>query len=73
MFVNRPFEPRLMVAGLARILPLSGAPERCFTQVELRNYKHKTRMEKLVKDKYSSSFFRIFINYSHKKLCDIGP
>ncbi len=38
MFVpGRPIQPTRMFVGKARSLPMSGAPERCFTQVGLKN------------------------------------
>ncbi len=53
----------LMLVGKAISLPQSGAPERFFNGVgSCFTNKHKTRLERLSKDKHSS-LLRIFVNY----------
>jgi hypothetical protein len=57
-----------MFAGEARVLPLSGTPERCFTWVGFGlSCKHETRLEKLAKDKHSN-LLQKFVNYGRKKV-----
>ncbi len=47
--------------------------ERCFTWVSFGlTCRHKTRLELLAGDKYSS-MLRTFVNYDRKKLLDSGP
>ncbi len=67
MFVlGKPFKPSLIFVGEARSLPLSGAPERYFTQVASGlSCKHQTRLERLAMDKHSS-LLRKSVNYGRK-------
>jgi hypothetical protein len=49
------FLPSLMFVGEAWNLPYSGVPESCFTQVGSGlTCNHKTRQERLARDKHSS-------------------
>jgi hypothetical protein len=62
-----------MFVSEARSLPKSGAPERSFTQVGSGLIcQHKTRLEKLARDK-PSGLLLIFINYGRKKFYNIRP
>jgi hypothetical protein len=62
-----------MLVGEAGSLPLSGAPEKSFTQVDSwLTYKHKTRLVMLARDKHSS-LLQTFINYRRTKFYNIGP
>jgi hypothetical protein len=47
--LGKPFQSSVMFVGEARILPWSGAPQRCFTLVG--SY---TRLERVARDKHSS-------------------
>ncbi len=59
--------------GKARSLPLSEAPEMSFTWVGSgRTHKYLTKLEMLVKDKYST-LLRTFVNYGRKKFCNFRP
>ncbi len=49
-----------MFVGKARSLPVSLAPEICFTR------KHQTKLERLARDKHSR-YLRKIVNYGHKK------
>ncbi len=59
--LGKHFQPSLMFVGKARSLPLSGARERCFTQVG-----------QLALDKHSNLFTKIR-NLRSKKFYDIRP
>ncbi len=73
MFVpSKPFQPSLMFAGKAGAY-LSGASEKCFTRVcSGITRKHKTRLERLARDKRSCLLQKL-INYGCKKFYNIGP
>jgi hypothetical protein len=52
---GKPFQPSLMFVGKSRSLPYTGATPRCFTWVGFcLTCKHKTRLEKLARNKCSS-------------------
>ncbi len=59
---------------MARSLPQSGARERFFIlgQAPGLTHKHQNRLRRLVGEKHSS-LLRTFVNYGHKKFCNIGP
>ncbi len=62
-----------MFVGEARSLPLSGAPERWFTQVgSSLTHKYQTRLERLNRDKHSS-LLQKSVSYGQKKFYNIGP
>jgi hypothetical protein len=59
--------------GKDRSLPQSGAPEGFFTRVGSGlTHKHKTRLERLARNKYSS-LSRKSVNYGRNKFYDTGP
>jgi hypothetical protein len=63
----------LLFFGKARSLPLSAAPERCFTWVfSCLTCKHYTILERLARDKHSSLVQKI-VTYGCKKFYNIGP
>ncbi len=58
MFVpGKPFQPNLMLAGKVRLYP-NEAHFSCFTLWQALGlaHKHKNRLERLAKDKYSSFY-----------------
>ncbi len=56
MFVlGKPFQPSLMFVGKAKSLPKKGAPFRCSIWLGSGiTHNHYNRLEKVVRDKYSS-------------------
>jgi hypothetical protein len=70
---GKPFQLSLMFLDKARSLPKGGVPERYIAQVgSCLTHKHRTRLERPARDKHPR-FFGKFINYGHKKFCNIGP
>ncbi len=70
---GKPFQPSLLFVGKARSLPLSGAPERCFTWVgSWLICKHYTILERLSRDEHSI-LLQKFVTYGYKKFYNIGP
>ncbi len=67
------FQPSLIFVGEVRSLPQSGAPRWCFTQVGSGlTCIHKTRLERLARDKHSS-LLQKSVNYGHKKFYSTSP
>ncbi len=66
-----PFQLSLMFAGKARVYPRE-APFRCSTvdQAPALSHKHKTRLEKLAKDKRSSLLWKV-VTYGRKRFYNI--
>ncbi len=74
MFVPaKPFQPNLMFAGKARAYP-SEAPFRCciLGYAPGLTHKHKTKLERLARDKHSR-LLRNSVNYDSKKFYSTGP
>ncbi len=69
MFVLvKPFQSSLMFADKVRRVP-----ERCSIVIASGlAHKHKTKLEKLARDKHSGSI-RIFVNYGVKSFVTLGP
>ncbi len=68
---GKPFQPSLTFVGKARSLTQSGTTERRFTGVcSGLTCKHKTRLQRLARDKHSS-LSQTFINNICKKLYNI--
>ncbi len=64
--ISQTFNPRLLFMGKARSLPQSGVPERFFNTVgSCFTIKHKTRLERLARDK-DSSLLQKYVDYSCK-------
>ncbi len=74
MFVlGKPFQPTLMFLGKATSLPLSGTSWRCFTREGSGlTRKHKTRLERLARDKHLSLLQKI-VNYLWKSYITLVP
>jgi hypothetical protein len=69
---SKPFPLSLMFEGMARSLPKSGAPERCFTWVgSCVTRKHYTILEMLARDTHSSLLPK-FVTYGGKRFYNIG-
>jgi hypothetical protein len=62
-----------MFVGKAKSMPQSGTPERWFTWVSSSlTGKHQTRLERLSRDKHSSSL-QMLKRYSCKSFIILGP
>ncbi len=74
MFVpDKLFKPSQLFVGEARNIPLSGTPERCFSQLGFGlTCKHLTRLEKLVRDKHSSLLWKS-VHYRQKSFIILAP
>ncbi len=70
---GKPFQSSLLFADRVRSLPLSGAPERCFTQLgSFLTCKHLAILERLSRDKHSSKVGK-FVTYGRKNFYNISP
>ncbi len=66
-----PFQLNIMFAGKTNSLPLSVAPERCFTQLGAGlTRKHRIRIGLTGTNTLG---FMIIVNYARKKFYNIGP
>jgi hypothetical protein len=70
---GKTFQPSTLFVGKARSLPLSLAPERCFTCVGSRlTCKHYAIVESLARDKHAS-LLQKFVTYGRKILYNVCP
>jgi hypothetical protein len=73
--MGKPFQLSILFVGKARsLLPLTEAPQRCFTSWvgSCLTCKHNTILERLVREEYFS-LLRKFVTYSRKTFYNIGP